>query len=148
MFTFNNIDTRTTLPLASFQCLHSSQNLQIHKLERYRYSHLFSMNCEKIYPYIRKSMGISFHIWELCGLPNSINFQLRPILWEQGIFSFGIFPQYDILLDQCSGDCLAFPINSYFLKTHTLGMILLSTEYFHGIGIHTFPDIGDCMGSH
>ena len=36
------------------------KSLRIHEWERCGYSHLFSMNWEKIFPYIRKSMETSF----------------------------------------------------------------------------------------
>ena len=55
-----------------------------------------------------------------------------------------VFTWYDILLDSCSRNCLSFLITSNSSKPHSLGMIWLSTEYLHGMGICTFPD----MGSH
>ena len=36
------------------------KSLKIHEWERYGYPHLFSMNWEKIFPYIGKSMETSF----------------------------------------------------------------------------------------
>ena len=36
------------------------KHLKIHECERYGYSHLFSINLEKIFPYIGKSMDTSF----------------------------------------------------------------------------------------
>ena len=40
-------------------------SLKIHEWERYGYSHLFSMNWVKIFPYIGKSMETSFPYLEI-----------------------------------------------------------------------------------
>ena len=50
------------------------------------------------------------HISESSGLPNSINFYSKLILWEESSFS------YDIPMGIWDGDCLGFLIISNFLK--------------------------------
>ena len=54
------------------QSVSQKKNLQIYKWERYEYSHLLSMTWEK-YSHTLQNLLVS-HTWELCGLPNSINF--------------------------------------------------------------------------
>ena len=53
-----------TLALGTFQVseqyLAQEKSLKIHDWERYGYSRLFSMNWEKIFPYIGKPMEPSF----------------------------------------------------------------------------------------
>ena len=50
--------------------MHQSQekSLKIYEWERYGYSHLYSMDWEKIYPYNGKSMETSFPYLTVCDL--------------------------------------------------------------------------------
>ena len=66
------------------------KSLTIHEWERYRYPHLFSMNWEKIFPYIGKFMETSFPYPELCGFLNSIDFDSKPMVWEYISFPHNI----------------------------------------------------------
>ena len=59
------------------------KSLKVCEWERYGYVHLFSMNWEKIFPYIGKSMETSFPypglVWVFL---NSTDFYSKPMVWE------------------------------------------------------------------
>ena len=58
MFTKNNL-SGDHLP-SPLDALAQEKSLKIHEWERYGYLHLFSMNWQKIFPYIGKSVETSF----------------------------------------------------------------------------------------
>ena len=73
------------------------------------------------------------HIRELCRFFNSVDFYSKPTVWDYISFPHNIWVSQWLLISS---------------KTHNLGMKWLSTEYFHFVGICTFWNIGNCMGSH
>ena len=61
---------------STFADVSHEKSLKIHERERYGYSHLFSMNWEKVFPYTGKIfpyIPIVSHIWESCRFFNSID---------------------------------------------------------------------------
>ena len=62
------------------------------------------------------------HIWELCGLLNSIDIYSKPMAWYGNILVFPkIFPQYETLHYPYSVDYLGFIITANFLKNQQPG---------------------------
>ena len=81
---FKNTCFEEYLWTAGSECYLQPQekSLKIHEWERYGYSHLFSMNWEKIFPYIGKLWKLVPHIWELRGFLNLIDFHSKSMGWK------------------------------------------------------------------
>ena len=112
-----------------------------------------------------------YHALGIAWIPDSWKIFKKPLTFEYLCFPF-IFPYYGNLLFPCFEKCVDAHEKSLLIheweicgyshlssmnsdkysqissKTHNLGMIWLSTKYFHVMGICAFPDIGDCMSFH
>ena len=77
--------------------------------------------------------GFAFPIfWELCGLTEKIS----PNSWVKKMW---VFPSFFYEMGK------QFP--DFFSRTHSLGTIWFSTEYFRIMGICTFTDIGEFLST-
>ena len=125
------------------------------------FSHNFSMLWEFTHPMLWELHGFLFHAKYLRN-PSLLNvcvfryFILT--MWIPFPHVFGIvWIKRKNLSKSITGKDMSissyFPLNTkkksqISSKAHSLGTIWFSAEYFHVMGICTFPDIADCMSLH